>query len=62
MNYLNIKLNIKYDKTKPDGTFQKLLDNQLAKKYGWKAKTSLKEGIGIAINDYIKNSIKKDFF
>lgn len=61
MNYLNVKLKIKHDITKPDGTFKKLLDNKLAKKYGWEAKTSFREGIGIAINDFIKNSIKKGY-
>ena len=37
-----------------DGTYRKLLDSSLANKYGWKAKTSLKNGIGLAINDFLK--------
>lgn len=34
-----------FDTTKPDGTFQKLLDVSRLKQLGWRAKTSLKEGI-----------------
>ena len=45
MKQLGIHLNIKYDKSKPDGMPKKLLDVSLAKKYGWKSKTSLKEGL-----------------
>ena len=45
MKILNVKANIIFDKTKPDGTPRKLLDISLAKKYGWRAKTTLKNGI-----------------
>ena len=41
----NIKLKIKFDKTKPDGVKRKLLNINLAKNYGWKAKTDLDKGI-----------------
>jgi GDP-L-fucose synthase len=44
MKMLNYNVRIKFDKSKPNGVSQKLLDISLAKKYGWKAKTSLKEG------------------
>ena len=57
MGYLQLKLEIKHEKTKPDGTFRKLLDSSLANKYGWKAKTTLENGIGLAINDYLKKNI-----
>ena len=45
MKILNVKGDIIFDKTKPDGTPRKLLDISLAKKYGWRAKTTLKNGI-----------------
>ena len=45
MKILSVKANIIFDKTKPDGTPRKLLDISLAKKYGWRAKTTLKNGI-----------------
>ena len=35
-------INIKYDKSKPNGTPRKVLDISLAKKYGWKSKIDLK--------------------
>ncbi|SDF53645.1 GDP-L-fucose synthase [Sporolituus thermophilus] len=36
---------IVYDRTKPDGTFQKLLDVTKINRLGWQAKTGLREGI-----------------
>ena len=41
----NQKIKIKFDKSKPNGTSQKKLDISLTKKYSWKPKTSLIEGI-----------------
>ena len=43
---------ILWDTTKPDGTPRKLLDVSLMKSLGWSAKTSLREGIRIAIADF----------
>ena len=42
-----------YDKTKPDGTPLKLMDVSKMKALGWRAKTSLKEGLKIAYNDFL---------
>jgi GDP-L-fucose synthase len=42
--YLNYPIQIKFDKTKPDGTKRKLLDISVAKRYGWSPKVSLKSG------------------
>ena len=55
MKKLNCNLKIKYDKSKKDGTPRKLLNNKLAKKYGWRPSISLNQGLSITINDYIKN-------
>ena len=52
---LNLKLKIKFDKTKPNGTPRKKLNTELAKRYGWKAKTSLKEGFDLTYKSFIKN-------
>ena len=52
---LNLDINIKFDRTKPDGMPRKLLDVSLAKKYGWSAKTSLSEGFDKTIEDFQKN-------
>lgn len=36
---------IVFDRTKPDGTMRKLMDNSRIKRLGWRPKVSLKEGI-----------------
>ena len=54
MKQMGINLKIKFDKSKPDGMPKKLLDVSLAKKYGWKSKTSLKEGFKHTFNSFIK--------
>ena len=54
MKFLNIKINIHFDKTKPDGTPRKLLDTTIAKKYGWRPKISLKDGFFLTYVDYLK--------
>ena len=41
----NRKIKIKYDLSKPNGTPKKVLDINLAKKYGWKSKKNLKNSI-----------------
>lgn len=46
---------IKFNIDKPDGTPRKLLDVSKINKLGWKAKTSLKEGISKTYQSYINN-------
>ena len=55
MKKLNCNLKIKFDRSKKDGTPRKLLDNKVARKYGWKPSISLNQGLKITIKDYIKN-------
>ena len=45
-----------WDTSKPDGTPRKLLDVSMLTELGWKAKTSLREGIALAIADYRSRS------
>jgi len=47
-----------YDKTKPDGTPRKLMDNTRLNNLGWKASTSLEEGLKLAYNWFSKNYYK----
>jgi len=54
MKHLGVNLKIIYEKKTLDGTFRKLLDVSLAKKYGWKYKTNLDEGLSNTINDYLQ--------
>lgn len=42
------------DKSKPNGMMRKLVDSNLAKKYGWKAKTSLQDGLQQTLDHFIK--------
>jgi GDP-L-fucose synthase len=46
---------IVYDGSKPDGTPRKLLDVSRLASLGWKAKTSLREGITETYNWYVNN-------
>lgn len=45
---------IKYDRSKPDGTLRKLLDVSKIHKLGWKHKISLEEGIKLTYHDFCK--------
>ena len=47
---------IKCDRSKPNGTPRKVLDISLAKKYGWKSKTNLKEAIKLTYSDYLSKN------
>jgi len=42
-----------FDATRPDGAPRKLMNIDLLKKLGWKAKTSLRSGISISYSDYL---------
>ena len=56
MKKAKIKIKIKYDKNKPNGTPRKILDSTLALKYGWKPVTSLDTGFeSVAKSLKIKN-------
>jgi len=57
MRHLGVDLKIKYKNIKLDGTFRKLMDSTLAKKYGWRYKTDLEKGITLTINDYLKKQV-----
>ncbi len=55
MKKLNIKLKIRYDKKKPNGTPRKIVDASLAKKYGWKCKVNLENGFNLTFNHLLRN-------
>jgi len=56
MSILNINVELKFNKSMPDGTPQKLLDVTRINNLGWKNMTSLEEGLVDTIIDY-KNSL-----
>jgi GDP-L-fucose synthase len=49
---VGFKGDIKHDLSKPDGTLRKLLDVSKINQLGWKAKTSLEEGILKTYEEY----------
>jgi GDP-L-fucose synthase len=49
---------IVYDKTKPNGTYRKLIDSSRMSKINWKPKISLTEGIGLVIKELNQSKIK----
>jgi GDP-L-fucose synthase len=51
---IDFKGKIQYDRSKPDGSFRKLLNNERINKLGFNPKTDLKEGLIKTYQDYIK--------
>jgi GDP-L-fucose synthase len=47
---------ISYDTSRPDGTPQKLLDVSRLAKLGWRARTSLEDGIQLAYRTYLREA------
>jgi GDP-L-fucose synthase len=48
-----------YDPSKPDGTPRKLLDVSRLTAMGWKAKVSLRDGLGKAYADFLTNAVRE---
>jgi len=46
---------IEFDASKPDGTPRKLMDSSRLNSLGWKPNTSLKEGLKLAYQDFVRN-------
>ena len=59
MKHLGVDLKIRHENLKLNGTYRKMIDSSIAKKYGWKFKTELDVGLSITINDYLKKQIFK---
>ncbi|MBS7407791.1 MAG: GDP-L-fucose synthase [Prevotellamassilia sp.] len=51
---------ITWDVTKPNGTPRKLLDVSKATRLGWTAKTSLREGLALAYDDFLHNPMRAE--
>ncbi len=57
MQVVGFKGTIIFDTSKPDGTPRKLLDVSRLASLGWKARTTLKEGIKLAYQDFSRNHL-----
>jgi GDP-L-fucose synthase len=53
MSVVGFSGNIVFDATKPDGTPRKLLDVSRLRDLGWQARTTLREGIALAYQDFL---------
>ena len=51
---------ITWDTTKPNGTPRKLLDVSKATRLGWTAKTTLREGLALAYDDFLHNPMRAE--
>ncbi len=56
---IGYKGEIIFDTTKPDGTYQKLLDLTRIHSLGWRHQTELEEGIKMTYEEFLKNTTKK---
>ena len=56
---IRYKGEIRWDNTKPDGTPQKLLDVSILHSMGWKHNTSLKDGLRLTYQDFLKTERTK---
>lgn len=57
MEVVGFEGKIVFDSSKPDGTPRKLLDVSRMAGLGWKAKTSLREGMVLTYQDFLKQAI-----
>ncbi len=57
MRHMDVDFKINYEKKYLDGTKRKLLDNSLAKSYGWSFKTTLDRGLKKTIQDYLSKNL-----
>ncbi len=55
---LNLNCKIILDKSKPDGTQRKIIDNSIALSHGWKPKINLDDGFELTLKSYFSKSNK----
>ena len=55
---INFKCKIILDKSKPDGTQRKIIDNSIALSYGWKPKINLDDGFELTLKSYFSKPNK----
>ena len=55
---LGIKVIFELDKSKPNGTPRKILDNTISRKYGWVPNNNIKKAIKTTYRDFIRIETK----
>ena len=55
METVGLEGHIEFDRSKPDGTPQKLLDVSRIKLEGWAAQTSLPEGLSMTYDSFLQS-------
>ena len=55
---MNLKLKIKFDKKKPNGTPRKILNSSIANKYGWIPKVNLDKGFKYVYSSFVNSKNK----
>ena len=55
-NVVGFEGELAFDKSKPDGTMRKLMDDSIVRELGYVAPTSLREGLELAYADFLQNS------
>ena len=55
---LGVDVQIKFDKSKPDGTPRKIINSSIARKYGWRHKIDFDKGFDLTFN-YVQNNLNK---
>lgn len=53
---VGLRATLKFDPTKPDGTPRKLLDSSRIRRFGWEPRTSLRQGLAKAYEDYLSRA------
>ena len=52
---IGYKGKIVFDKSKPNGSPRKIIDNTVISSYGWKPKYSLKQGLKLTYKSFLNN-------
>ena len=58
---LKVKLKIFFDQKMPSGMSRKIIDSNIAKKYGWTSATNLNDGFDLTLKDFENNLKKKKY-
>jgi GDP-L-fucose synthase len=58
---LDLKCKIIVNKSKFDGTFRKIIDSSIARKYGWFPKVDISKGFDLTLSDYLSKFVIRKY-